>query len=150
MHEFNPSDVPSPDSWQPFVLSLHRLPEGGQHWDLMLQAGERLWTWRASPIPFSHLAQWGCPAVRIQDHRLEYLDYDGPVRGGALGEISRICSGVWSRLEASDADDQKGAARLVCSFLALPGGEVQWLQRCWELPLRQGQRGRWMPISRQQ
>ena len=58
-----------------FVVLEHDHPE--LHWDLMLQAGGVLRTWRLHAPPVS--------AVRASpsfDHRLAYLDYEGPVSGG--------------------------------------------------------------------
>ena len=48
------------------------------HWDLMLEAGEVLWTWRLAAPPQGGVAG---EATRIGDHRPLYLDYEGPVRG---------------------------------------------------------------------
>lgn len=55
------------------------------HWDLMLEAGEVLWTWRLTAPPRAGVAG---EATRIADHRPLYLDYEGPVpgnRGRVLG-----------------------------------------------------------------
>jgi DNA polymerase Ligase (LigD) len=49
------------------------------HWDLMLEYGPALRTWRllAPPCPGKTVA-----AEAIGDHRRAYLDYEGPVSGG--------------------------------------------------------------------
>lgn len=62
-----------------FVLLRHE-GFGGAHWDLMLEAGERLATWRL-PGRANPGDDGVVPAERIGDHRRDYLDYEGPVRG---------------------------------------------------------------------
>jgi hypothetical protein len=77
-----------------FVLLEHDHPE--RHWDLMLEVGEVLWTWRLpEPLP---PRQPTIPATRIGDHRLLYLDYEGPV-SGQRGTVKREDAGTFTPLE---------------------------------------------------
>jgi hypothetical protein len=48
----------------------------GRHWDLMLETNGRLRTWElpSPPQPGAQLQ-----AHALADHRLEYLDYEGPL-----------------------------------------------------------------------
>jgi hypothetical protein len=78
-----------------FVLLEHRWD--GVHWDLMLEHGDALRTWALdAPIaPGTTI-----PARPLADHRLAYLDYEGPISGGR-GEVRRVDRGgyevrVWS------------------------------------------------------
>jgi hypothetical protein len=48
------------------------------HWDLMLQAGDVLRTWRLAAPPAALSAVEAQPSF---DHRLMYLDYEGPISG---------------------------------------------------------------------
>src|SRR5579872_1900952 len=48
------------------------------HWDLMLEAGEVLWTWRLAAPPQAGVVG---EATRTFDHRPLYLEYEGPVSG---------------------------------------------------------------------
>jgi hypothetical protein len=59
-----------------YVLLAHDHPF--PHWDLMLDAGGILRTWRLNAIP-----EIGHPAAAepIGDHRMAFLDYEGPVSG---------------------------------------------------------------------
>ena len=59
-----------------FVVLEHDYPE--RHWDFMLEAGDVLRTWKLAAPP-----QRGAPvaAEASFDHRLMYLDYEGPVSG---------------------------------------------------------------------
>jgi hypothetical protein len=60
-----------------FVILEHDHPS--LHWDLMLECGPVLRTWRLAtpPCPGQVLA-----ATAVFDHRLHYLDYEGPISGG--------------------------------------------------------------------
>ena len=62
----------------------------------MLERDGVLWTWRLPALPAT-----GEPldAERIGDHRLLYLDYEGPVSGGR-GSVQRIDGGDLTWLEA--------------------------------------------------
>jgi hypothetical protein len=78
-----------------FVLVEHHW--NGVHWDLMLEDGESLRTWAIDePVR----AGRDLAARRLPDHRLIYLDYEGPISGNR-GTVRRIDAGsyeplVWS------------------------------------------------------
>ncbi|HEX3314552.1 MAG TPA: DNA polymerase ligase N-terminal domain-containing protein [Gemmataceae bacterium] len=59
-----------------FVVLEHDHPH--LHWDFMLEADGVLATWRLPTPPADGLV---VKAERIADHRLAYLDHDGPVSG---------------------------------------------------------------------
>lgn len=71
-----------------FVILEHDWPE--RHWDLMLEAGDVLRTWRLAspPEPGQSVS-----ATAIGDHRPHYLDYEGPVSGNR-GTVKRWDAGV--------------------------------------------------------
>lgn len=83
-----------------FVLLEHDHPH--LHWDFMLEVGATLRTWRLDRIPDQDGVM---PAEQLPDHRLAYLDYEGPVSGNR-GTVRRLDRGDFRVLE-----DQ--AARLV-------------------------------------
>lgn len=62
------------------------------HWDFMLEAGAVLRTWRleAPPEPGRVIR-----AEALADHRLHYLDYEGPVSGDR-GTVKRWDAGNYS------------------------------------------------------
>lgn len=65
-----------------FVILEHDHPV--LHWDLMLETGDVLKTWRLpAPPPVD-----GSKAEPIGDHRRMYLDYEGPVSGNR-GTVKR-------------------------------------------------------------
>jgi len=76
-----------------FVILEHDFPI--RHWDLMLEAGAVLRTWRLSSPPTPAAA---ITAEPIGDHRYTYLDYEGPVSGGR-GSVARWDWGVFDWLE---------------------------------------------------
>ena len=73
-----------------FVILEHDHPV--LHWDLMLEAGEVLQTWRLAAPP---LAAQPIAAMAVQDHRRLYLDYEGPVSGNR-GTVRRWDHGVFT------------------------------------------------------
>lgn len=64
-----------------FVIQFHSAPAGA-HYDLMLEAGEALATWRLDRLPAEAAGGQALPATALPDHRREYLTYEGPVSGG--------------------------------------------------------------------
>lgn len=86
-----------------FVI-LHHTGYGREHWDLMLEHEGVLWTWQllADPTAAARPAA-SIEAVRIADHRLQYLDYEGPISRDR-GRVQRVDSGDLLGLsEAHDA-----------------------------------------------
>ncbi len=80
-----------------FVILEHDHPR--LHWDLMLEADDRLRTWRLADAP---AGEEPIAAEAIGDHRLVYLDYEGPVSGGR-GSVRRWEAGTYE-LEEETAD----------------------------------------------
>jgi hypothetical protein len=81
-----------------FVILEHDHPH--PHYDLMLQAGDVLWTWRLPQLPRVGDV---LDAVRIADHRLAYLEYEGPISGNR-GTVIRCEQGtiVWLKEDIDD------------------------------------------------
>jgi hypothetical protein len=73
-----------------FAILAHDHPF--PHWDLFLEAGPVLRSWRLSvPLEPGILVA----AEPTPDHRLAYLDYEGPVSGGR-GTVSRVDAGQFT------------------------------------------------------
>ena len=77
-----------------FVILRHELPpESGRpsHWDLMLERDGTLRTWALETLP-----QPGrdVPADALPDHRIAYLDYEGPVSNNR-GAVTRWDAGTY-------------------------------------------------------
>jgi hypothetical protein len=67
------------------------------HWDFMLESEGVLRTWRldADPVNSARIA-----ATPLPDHRLAYLDYEGPV-SNQRGQVQRIDRGEYETLNES-------------------------------------------------
>ncbi len=80
-----------------FVVLQHDSPRG-LHWDFLLETGSLLATW-ALPLPPSMNHEF--PAESLPDHRIDYLEYEGPVSGDR-GSVVRWDAGSCQVLEQSD------------------------------------------------
>src|SRR4051812_11438702 len=83
-----------------FVILRHDTPSGhprGAHFDLMLEHGGALWTWSLSEPPALGMTS---QAQALADHRLDYLDYEGPLTGDR-GSVQRVEEGEYELLERS-------------------------------------------------
>jgi hypothetical protein len=78
-----------------FVVLEHDHPV--LHWDFMLEAGATLRSWRLAEFPEPERF---IVAESIGDHRLAYLDYEGPVSGGR-GCVKRCDTGTFDWIEDS-------------------------------------------------
>jgi hypothetical protein len=79
-----------------FVI-LHHCERSGEHWDLMIEQGEALATWRLARLPKRGDLQ-PIPADRIADHRKAYLTYEGPLTRDR-GTVTRVEEGTCEVLE---------------------------------------------------
>jgi hypothetical protein len=70
-----------------FVILEHDWP--ARHWDLLLEFGPVLRAWRLLSEP-----DVAVPAEPNADHRLLYLEYEGPVSGDR-GRVSRWDAGTF-------------------------------------------------------
>ena len=69
-------------SSQRFVIQKHT-KSGSSHWDMMVQKGDFLQTWRLDKEPRQiHLQNTPAKAEKIFDHPLKFLTYEGPVNKG--------------------------------------------------------------------
>lgn len=89
-----------------FVILFHQFPDVAHaslskslpknrlsdHWDLMFEWEGELWTWASESDPFK---SDNLLAVELPRHRLEYLNYEGPVSGDR-GKVRRVLDGTYS------------------------------------------------------
>lgn len=70
------------------------------HWDLMLEKDGLLRTWKLpqSPTPSKPLT-----AIPLPDHRIAYLEYEGPISGDR-GQVSQFDSGTYQGSLPSSKD----------------------------------------------
>ncbi|MSU76525.1 MAG: hypothetical protein EXS16_00365 [Gemmataceae bacterium] len=97
-----------------FVILEHDHPV--LHWDLMLEAGGVLRTWRLAEAPTA--AACAIVAEPLPDHRLAYLDYEGSVSDNR-GRVKRWDSGTFDALESNawmfHGQRLHGFARIECN-----------------------------------
>src|SRR3954453_3790969 len=97
-----------------FVLLYHDCPptyERTSHWDFMLEVGDVLRTWSVEQLPRNWNVSWSrtfaacphCPllapdntvtAVKLNDHRLDYLELEGTLSGDR-GNVIRVAAGTY-------------------------------------------------------
>jgi hypothetical protein len=85
-----------------YVILQHVMPPHSgreSHYDFMLEDGGRLITWAIPELPRAGLQT---AATKLPDHRLAYLDYEGPVTGDR-GEVRRCDSGEYISRQWSDS-----------------------------------------------
>jgi hypothetical protein len=78
-----------------FVVLYHDTPPDGErppHFDLMLEAGSAL---RTFALPHWPAVGEAIACEALADHRLAYLDYEGPISGGR-GQVTRHESGEYA------------------------------------------------------
>lgn len=112
-----------------FVLLRHTTASD-VHFDLMIDCGEVLATWRLPCIPTAGAAA-ELPLERIGDHRRVYLEYEGPLSGDR-GMVAREDAGTVNvlRAEASVWEVEFAGQRVRGRYLLVGTGEGQrWLLR---------------------
>ena len=82
-------------SMNKFVIQKHTKADD-THWDLMLQAGSVLQTWRLD-CPPKKLQGQTITAIKIFDHPLKFLTYEGSVNDGK-GQVEIVDSGTYKLL----------------------------------------------------
>lgn len=83
-----------------FVILRHEPGEAsarGLHWDMMLEVDKGLRTWAFPAEPAVGIS---IDVSELPLHRLEYLDYEGPVSGNR-GYVGRSNQGTYSTVEES-------------------------------------------------
>jgi hypothetical protein len=97
-----------------FVIQEHTTPEG-VHWDLMLEDGDVLTTFRLEQPPQAALNRT-VRAIRIFDHPLRFLTYEGPVQKGT-GRVKIVNRGTCDL-----ADEGEDVITLKLRSTVLQGG----------------------------
>ncbi|MDD5135706.1 MAG: DNA polymerase ligase N-terminal domain-containing protein [Phycisphaerae bacterium] len=86
-----------------FVIHKHT-QEGKTHWDLMIEDGDKLKTWRLENPP-EKLAKGKTKATPIFDHDKKFLTYQGPVNHGK-GTVEIVDEGICT-IESDDEHNLK-------------------------------------------
>jgi hypothetical protein len=84
-----------------FVIHKHT-QEGQTHWDLMIEQGDILKTWRLESPP-EKLAIEKTKATPIFDHDKKFLTYQGPVNNGK-GTVEIVDEGICTIESANEIE----------------------------------------------
>src|SRR5438105_445251 len=104
-----------------FVILEHDHPS--LHWDLLLEAGEMLRAWRLAAPPAVNQV---VAATANTDHRLLYLDYEGPVSGNR-GTVKRWDAGSFTgTLDGDRIDLMMNGARVRGSVVLSHLQDLDW------------------------
>ena len=116
-----------------FVVQEHSRQGEPTHWDLMLQEGPVLQTYRLA-LPPAQLLHETTTATRISDHPFRFLTYEGTVNKG-LGSVRIVDSGTYELLSQSDVlTELEFSGRIIKGrfYLAHTEGDVLEFGRCQE------------------
>lgn len=110
-----------------FVILEHDWPF--VHWDFLLEFGPVLRAWRLlEPVQ----RECWIDAQPLPDHRLIYLDYQGPVSGNR-GNVHRVVGGTFTEDTDTNGDDAtlrirlQGTEAVTRAILqTYPDGRAQW------------------------
>jgi len=84
----------------PRYVILRHETAGGVHFDFMLEMGVMLKTWSLSQPPLQGVE---ICAAALPDHRLAYLDYEGPISGDR-GSVTRWDRGTYELEHQSESE----------------------------------------------
>jgi hypothetical protein len=109
-----------------FVVQKHQKESEPAHWDLMLESGGILETYRIAEPP----EKWGkeaIEAVKIFDHQLKFLSYEGPVNKGK-GRVDIADNGEYWVLSQDDKQRllEFAGSILNGNFLLVPISGEKW------------------------
>lgn len=95
------------------------------HWDFLLEAGNACRTWRLLSPPDSH---GEVIAEALSDHRLMYLNYQGPVSGDR-GHVSQWDSGSfeWRQNEADAVEVDVAGSRIQGRICVRRTADKSWI-----------------------
>lgn len=79
-----------------FVIQEHSTTTG-VHWDFMFESGNTLKTYRLDKSP-ADILQCSANAIKIFDHPLKFLTYQGPVNKGQ-GSVCIVEAGTYKILQ---------------------------------------------------
>jgi hypothetical protein len=127
------------------VLLKHTLSDGSWHYDWLIEraagAGAAESAFAGEPDPrvlmsFRTMvrvdeATTPFEAVRVEDHRRSYLDYEGPISGGR-GEVVRVAAGATAGFDEADSARPRVVVRFDGGAARAVGQVVEWVGRAVE------------------
>jgi len=105
-----------------FVVQKHAAHRAGLHWDFRLEHNDVLWSWAVRKGPSLDPADKRI-AVHVEDHPLDYADFQGSIPEGhyGAGSVATWDRGTWQPLGDPDAGMRDGELKFVLAGQRLRG-----------------------------
>ncbi len=105
-----------------FVVQKHAAHRAGLHWDFRLEHGGALWSWAVPKGPSLDPADRRV-AIHVEDHPIDYADFQGVIPAGEYGggSVETWDRGTWAPLEDPERGMRKGNLRFVLHGSRLTG-----------------------------
>jgi bifunctional non-homologous end joining protein LigD len=129
-----------------FVVQKHRAHRAGLHWDFRLEHDGVLWSWAVRKGPSLDPADKRI-AAHVEDHPLEYADFEGTIPDGqyGAGTVELWDRGTWRPLDDPEAGMRKGEIRFVLDGKRLNGRFT--LVRLKPRPAQRSRQDNWLLIK---
>ena len=129
-----------------FVVQKHRAHRAGLHWDFRLEHNGVLWSWavRKGPSLDPHDKRI---AAHVEDHPLEYADFQGTIPDGqyGAGTVETWDRGTWEPLIDPDNGLRDGEIKFVLHGKRLNGKFT--IVRLRPKPDQRGRQDNWLLIK---
>lgn len=129
-----------------FVVQKHQAHRAGLHWDFRLEHNGVLWSWAVRKGPSLDPADKRI-AVHVEDHPLDYADFEGTIPDGqyGAGKVETWDRGTWEALIDPDDGLRDGEIKFVLSGQRLHGKFT--LVRLKPKPGERGRQDNWLLIK---
>ncbi|HEY0183808.1 MAG TPA: DNA ligase D, partial [Rhodopila sp.] len=129
-----------------FVVQKHHAHRAGLHWDFRLEHNGVLWSWAVRKGPSLDPADKRI-AVHVEDHPLDYADFQGSIPEGhyGAGTVETWDRGTWEPLIDPDEGMRDGEIKFVLSGTRLHGKFT--LVRLKPRPNQRGRQDNWLLIK---
>lgn len=141
-----PAERPVTTGAPRFVIQKHHAHRAGLHWDFRLEHGGVLRSWVVRKGPSLDPADRRV-AVHVEDHPIDYADFEGEIPEGqyGAGSVEIWDRGTWQPVGDPEEGMRKGDLKFVLHGTRLHGAWV--LVRMRPRPGRRGRKDRWLLIK---
>jgi bifunctional non-homologous end joining protein LigD len=130
-----------------FVVQKHRAHRAGLHWDFRLEHDGVLWSWAVRKGPSLDPTDKRI-AVHVEDHPLDYADFQGTIPDGqyGAGTVETWDRGTWAPIGDAEDGMRKGDLKFVLHGQRLNGAFV--LVRMRPRPNEKSRQENWLLIKK--